>query len=337
VLAVEPRTGACYRSSVSGTTVLVTGGAGFIGSHLCDRLLAGGHRVVAVDDLSTGRRENLTEAIGHGEAFTFTEVDVRTDDVEEVFDDHRPDVVMHLAAQAGVRPSLEDPDHDASVNIMGTLNVLRCAATAGTRKLVYAASGGTLYGEPTSVPVGEPSAEASHPESPYGISKKVVLEYLTFYARQRGLDFTALALGNVYGPRQDPTGEAGVIAIFASSMLAGRNATVFGDGEQTRDYVYVEDTVEAFVAAMDRASGRIVNIGTGLETSVNTLHAMLADIIGVRAAPAFGPQPEGELRRIALDNTLAASALGWSPRIDLPSGLARTVEHLSVLYGASSG
>jgi UDP-glucose 4-epimerase len=322
---------------VSGRTVLVTGGAGFIGSHLCDRLLAGGHRVVALDDLTTGRRENLTDAMGREEAFAFAEVDVRTDEVEEVFNDHRPDVVMHLAAQAGVRPSLEDPDHDASVNVMGTLNVLRCAVTSGARKLVYAASGGTLYGEPTAVPVSEPAADASHPESPYGISKKVVLEYLNFYARQRGLAFTALALGNVYGPRQDPTGEAGVIAIFASSMLAGGTPTVFGDGEQTRDYVYVEDTVEAFVASMDRASGRIVNIGTGLETSVNTLHAMLAEIIGAPSAPRFGPQPEGELRRIALDNSLAASALGWSPRTDLPSGLARTVEHLSALYGASSG
>jgi UDP-glucose 4-epimerase len=317
--------------------VLVTGGAGFIGSHLCDRLLEEGHRVVAVDDLATGRRENLSKAFGRQDTFTFEEIDVRTEGLLDVFNRHRPEVVMHLAAQAGVRPSLEDPDHDASVNIMGTLNVLRSAAASGTRKVVYAASGGTLYGEPTNVPVREPSADGSHPESPYGISKKVVLEYLSFYARQRGLDFTALALGNVYGPRQDPTGEAGVIAIFASSMLAGKTPTIFGDGEQTRDYVYVEDTVEAFAAATDRASGEIVNIGTGLETSVNSLHAMLGDIIGSGPAPAYGPQPEGELRRIALDNTLAGSALAWTPRTDLRSGLARTVEHLSEVYGPSSG
>jgi UDP-glucose 4-epimerase len=316
--------------------VLVTGGAGFIGSHLCDRLLAEGHRVVAVDDLATGRRENLADAFGHGQTFTFEELDVRADDALDVFTDHRPEVVMHLAAQAGVRPSLEDPDHDASVNILGTLNVLRCASAVRSRKVVYAASGGTVYGEPTGVPVREPSADGAHPESPYGISKKVVLEYLSFYAHHRGLDFTALALGNVYGPRQDPTGEAGVIAIFAASMLAGATATVFGDGEQTRDYVYVEDTVDAFVAAMDRASGEMVNIGTGLETSVNTLHTMLADIIGTRSVPAHGPQPEGELRRIALDNTLAASVLDWSPRTDLRSGLARTVEHLGEFYRASS-
>jgi UDP-glucose 4-epimerase len=317
--------------------VLVTGGAGFVGSHLCDRLLAEGRPVVAVDDLATGRRENLADAFGHGEVFTFSELDVRTDDLLDVFSRHRPDVVMHLAAQAGVRPSLQDPDHDASVNIMGTLNVLKCASAVGTRKVVYAASGGTLYGEPKSVPVPESAADGAHPESPYGISKKVALEYLRFYERQHGLDFTALALGNVYGPRQDPTGEAGVIAIFASSMLAGERATIFGDGEQTRDYVYVEDTVEAFAAAMDRASGEIVNIGTGLETSVNDLHAMLAEIVGSPSEPAYGPQPEGELRRIALDNSLAASVLGWSPRTDLSSGLARTVEHLKGRHSGSSG
>jgi UDP-glucose 4-epimerase len=322
---------------MSDRPVLVTGGAGFVGSHLCDRLLAEGHSVVAVDDLATGREVNLADAFEHREAFTFTEMDVRTQGLLEVFTRHRPDVVMHLAAQAGVRPSLEDPDHDASVNVMGTLNVLSCASAVGSRKIVYAASGGTLYGEPASVPVRESAADGAHPESPYGISKKVVLEYLSFYSRQRGLDFTALALGNVYGPRQDPTGEAGVIAIFASSMLAGETPTIFGDGEQTRDYVYVEDTVEAFAAAMDRASGEVVNIGTGLETSVNALYAMLAEIVGSRSEPAYGPQPEGELRRIALDNALAASVLGWSPRTDLSSGLARTVEHLRGLQPASSG
>ena len=321
---------------MSGRAVLVTGGAGFVGSHLCDRLLAEGHRVVAVDDLATGRLENLALALGQGDAFSFMEADVRSPRLLEVFTRHRPEVVMHLAAQAGVRPSLVDPDHDASVNIIGTLNVLRCATAAGSRKVVYAASGGTLYGEPTTVPVREASADGSHPESPYGISKKVVLEYLTFYSRHRGLDSAALALGNVYGPRQDPSSEAGVIAIFASAMLAGRTPTIFGDGEQTRDYVYVEDTVDAFVAAMDRASGEVVNIGTGIETSVNALYAMLSDITGTRSAPNLGPEPEGELRRIALDNTLAASVLEWSPRTDLPTGLARTVELLREDHQASS-
>lgn len=327
---------ACYGASMADRPVLVTGGAGFVGSHLCDRLLAEGHRVVAVDDLATGRRENLAAALGHGGAFTFEETDVRADDLGEVFSRHRPSVVMHLAAQAGVRPSLEDPDHDASVNVMGTLNVLGRASAAGADKVVYAASGGTLYGEPASLPVGEAAADGAHPESPYGISKKVALEYLRFFSRQRGLDFTALALGNVYGPRQDPTGEAGVIAIFGSAMLAGKTPTIFGDGEQTRDYVFVQDTVDAFVAAIGRASGEVVNIGTGVETSVNALHGMLASIIGTTSAPAYGPPLEGELRRIALDNSLAASTLGWSPQTDLPSGLARTVEYLEGLQPASS-
>jgi UDP-glucose 4-epimerase len=321
---------------MNGRPILVTGGAGFVGSHLCDRLLDEGHHVVAVDDLATGRIENLSEAFGHGDAFGFAETDIRTPDLLDVFERHRPDVVMHLAAQAGVRPSLEDPDHDASVNVLGALNVLRCAASVGCRRVVYAASGGTLYGEPTTLPVPETAADGAHPESPYGISKKVVLEYLRFFSRHRGLESVALALGNVYGPRQDPTGEAGVISIFASSMLAGRSPTIFGDGEQTRDYVYVEDTVDAFVAAMDRASGEVVNIGTGVETSVNVLHRMLCEIVEIPPASTYGPQPDGELRRISLDNTRAASLLGWRPRTDLAVGLARTVEHLRTSYSISA-
>ncbi len=191
-------------------------------------------------------------------------------------------MVFHLAAQAGVRPSLDDPVRDAGINVMGTLNVLEAAASVGARKVIYAASGGTLYGEPKRLPAKETTAQGSFPQSPYGISKKIALDYLGFFQRYRGLDFTALALGNVYGPRQDPHGEAGVIAIFASKMLAGQTPTIFGDGNQTRDYVFVDDTVHAFVQAMDRGSGKLVNIGTGLETSVNGLYKQLADIIGFR-------------------------------------------------------
>src|SRR5205807_3513075 len=219
------------------TTILVTGGAGFIGSHLSDRLLAEGHRVIAVDELSTGRIANIGEARCYGKEFTFYNMDVRNEGLRTLFERHRPEVVMHLAAQAGVRPSLEDPTHDASVNIMGTLNVIECAVRAGSRKLVYAASGGTIYGEPRRVPAKETAAAGAHPLSPYGISKKVIDDYLRYYHHARGLDFTALALGNVYGPRQDPTGEAGVIAIFSAGMLEGESPTIFGDGNQTRDYV----------------------------------------------------------------------------------------------------
>jgi UDP-glucose 4-epimerase len=308
-------------------TVAVTGGAGFIGSHLCDRLLIDGHRVIAVDDLATGREENLTDATA-SEGFTFVSMDVREDALADLFRLHRPEVVMHLAAQSGVRPSLADPGHDASVNILGSLNVLRCAAEVGARKVVYAASGGTIYGEPTDLPVKESLADCSHPLSPYGVSKKAVLEYLELYARLRSLDFTALALGNIYGPRQDPRGEAGVISIFAAEMLAGRTPTVFGDGTQTRDYVYVRDTVRAFVLAMERASGHVVNVGTARETSVNQIYQMLANIIGFANEPQYGPQPEGELRRIALDNERARSLLDWQPTIELEDGLEAVVSAL---------
>jgi UDP-glucose 4-epimerase len=216
------------------TTVLVTGGAGFIGSHLCDRLLAEGHRVIAVDDLSTGRIANLGDARGYGKKeFTFFNMDVRAEGLLPLFERHRPEVVMHLAAQSGVRPSLEDPVNDADINVMGMLNLLECCVKSGVRKVVYAASGGTIYGEPKKVPVKESAAAASRPQSPYGISKKLGVDYLSFYQRYRGLEYTALALGNVYGPRQDPHGEAGVIAIFSAKLLAGDVATVFGDGNQT--------------------------------------------------------------------------------------------------------
>jgi UDP-glucose 4-epimerase len=310
------------------TAYLVTGGAGFVGSHLCDRLLAEGHRVVAVDDLSTGRIANLTEARGYGKEFTFFNIDVRGEGIQQLFERHKPEVVMHLAAQAGVRPSLEKPTFDASVNVMGSMNVLDCAVKTGARKIVYAASGGTIYGEPKKVPVKESAAAGSHPLSPYGISKKIVIDYLGFYQRYRGLEFTALALGNVYGPRQDPYGEAGVISIFASKMLAGDAPSIFGDGNQTRDYVFIDDVVHAFALAAERGDGKLINIGTGIETSVNGLYSMLSDITGFQAEPGHGPLPPGELRRCALDVSLAAEALAWKPWTHLEDGLGETVAFL---------
>jgi len=310
------------------TTFLVTGGAGFLGSHVCERLLAEGHRVIAVDDLSTGHIANLGEARGYGKEFTFFNMDVRADGLLSLFERHRPEVVMHLAAQAGVRPSLEDPVHDASVNVMGLLNVLECCVKTGSRKVVYAASGGTLYGDPKKVPVKESAVGQSRPVSPYGISKRVAIDYLAFYERFRGLEFTALALGNVYGPRQDPVGEAGVIAIFAAKMLAGETPTIFGDGNQTRDYVFVDDVVHAFALAVARGGGSLVNIGTGIETSVNHLFESLADITGFSGQPAQGPLPPGEPRRVALDNALAAAVLGWKPWTHLEDGLGETVAFL---------
>jgi UDP-glucose 4-epimerase len=310
------------------TTVLVTGGAGFIGSNLADRLLAEDQRVVAVDDLSTGRIANLGEARGYGKAYTFFNMDVRADGLLPLFERHKPEVVFHLAAQAGVRPSLEDPVLDASVNLMGTLNVIECAIKVGVRKVIYAASGGTIYGEPRRIPAKESAAQGSHPLSPYGISKKAALDYLSFYQRFRGLDYTACALANVYGPRQDPVGEAGVVSIFASKMLTGEAPAIFGDGNQTRDYVFIDDVVHAFVQAIDRGSGKLVNIGTGLETSVNGLYRLLADIIGFDGEPQYGPLPPGELRRIALDISAASSVLAWKPWTHLEDGLAETVAFL---------
>ena len=310
------------------TTILVTGGSGFIGSNLCDRLLAEGHRVIAVDDLSTGRIANITEARGYGKDFTFYNMDVRGEGLRTLFERHRPEVVMHLAAQAGVRPSIEDPAKDASINILGLVNVLEASAHTGVRKVVFASSGGTIYGEPRRLAVKETAVSGSRPLSPYGISKKVSEDYLRFYHRYRGLDFTALALGNVYGPRQDPSGEAGVISIFVGKMLAGEIPTIYGDGNQTRDYVFIDDVIHAFALATDRGSARLINVGTGLETSVNGLFRMLADICGFTGQPLYGPLPPGELRRIALDVSLAEESLGWRPWTHLEDGLKETVAYV---------
>ena len=310
------------------TTVLVTGGAGFIGSHLADRLLAEGMRVIAVDDLSSGRIANLADSRSYGKEYTFFNIDVRSDGLFPLFERHRPEVVFHLAAQSGVRSSVTDPGHDASVNVMGAMNVLESAVRVGVRKVVYAASGGTIYGEPKRVPAKESAAQGSHPTSPYGISKKVVVDYLGFYQRYRGLDYTALALGNVYGPRQDPLGEAGVVAIFAAKMIVGESPTIFGDGNQTRDFVFIDDAVHAFVQSVDRGSGKLVNVATGLETSVNGLYGLLADLTGFAGEPQHEPPPPGELRRIALDISSAASAIAWKPWTHLEDGLAETVAYL---------
>lgn len=308
------------------STFLVTGGAGFIGSHMCDRLLAEDKRVVAVDDLTTGRIANLAEARAYGQQFTFHNMDIRLEELRTIFDRHRPEVVMHLAAQASVPASVEDPVHDAGVNVMGLLNVLECAAATGTRKVVFAASGGTLYGEPSALPVKESARSRARPISPYGISKAIAIDYLSFFERTRGLDFTALALANIYGPRQDPYGEAGVVAIFASRMLGGETPTIHGDGEQTRDFVFVDDTVHAFALAADRGSGGVLNIGTGAETSVNQLYQLMAAAVQFGEPAHHGPPREGDLRRSALDPSAAEKELGWRPWTSLEEGLKATVD-----------
>jgi UDP-glucose 4-epimerase len=310
------------------TTYLVTGAAGFIGSHLCDRLLAEGKRVVGIDDLSQGRIANLVEARSYGGSFTFYTMDIRAEGLQTILERHQPEVVMHLAAQGSVRKSVADPIADAGINVMGLLNLMEGAARAGVRKVVFASSGGTIYGEQRRIPIKETARKGSRPTSPYGVSKKMAEDYLAFFARYRRVDYTALALANVYGPRQDPHGEAGVVAIFAGKMLRGETPTIFGDGNQTRDYVFVDDAVHAFSLAADRGSGQLLNIGTGLETSVNMVYRLLAGVTSFTAPPARGPNPPGELLRNALDAGLAAAELGWKPWTHLEDGLRESVAYM---------
>ncbi len=304
---------------------LVTGGAGFIGSTLVDRLLAGGHTVDAVDDLSAGSLSNLAEARATaGHALTFHHLDIREPAIIELMARRKPEVVFHLAAQADVRVSVARPVFDAEVNVIGTLNVAEGARAAGSHKIVFASSGGTLYGEPDELPVRESAPQ--RPLSPYGVSKKAAADYLAAYRELHGIEFTALALANVYGPRQDPHGEAGVVAIFAGRLLAGETCTIFGTGEQTRDFVYVDDVVDAFARAASKGSGLLMNIGTGIETSVNRLYQAMADAAGGAAGPpTYAPPRTGELARSSLDPGRAAIHLGWEPWTTLEQGTAEVL------------
>jgi len=301
---------------------LVTGGAGFIGSTLVDRLLAEGHAVDVVDDLSTGSLANLAAARAERDAdLRFHHLDIRAPELRRLCERRRPEVVFHLAAQADVRVSVADPLADADVNVMGSLNVLEAARAGGAVKVVFAASGGTLYGEPAARDLPVRESHPHRPLSPYGVSKKVVIDYLAVYRELHQLEYTALALANVYGPRQDPHGEAGVVAIFARRLLGGEPCTIYGTGEQTRDFVYVDDVVDAFVRAASRGSGLVVNIGTGTETTVHQLHATMADAAGrPDAAVVRAPARAGELQRSALDPGRAAIHLGWKPWTSLAEG-----------------
>ena len=307
---------------------LVTGGAGFIGSNLVDRLLAEGHSVDVVDDLSTGSLANLAAARANPyHQLTFHQLDIRTPDVRELIGRRRPDVIFHLAAQADVRISVARPVFDAEINIVGSLQVLEGARAAGTGKVVFASSGGTIYGDPdpSELPVKE--SHPQRPTSPYGVAKKVVGDYLFAYRELHNLEYTALALANVYGPRQDPGGEAGVVAIFAGRLLARQACTVFGDGGQTRDFVYVDDVVDAFARAADRGSGLVINIGTGHETSVNHLYDTMAHQAGVDRPATYAPARSGELRRSSLDPRRAAIHLGWKPWTTLEAGTAGVLDY----------
>ncbi len=304
---------------------LVTGGAGFIGSTLADRLLAEGYEVDVVDDLSTGSLANISEARSRRQGkFTFHRLDVRAGEMSDLIAHRRPDVIFHLAAQADVRVSVNRPAFDAEVNILGSLNVFQGALAAGTSKVVLAGSGGTLYGVPEDVPVRE--GHPQRPVPPYGVAKKAAGDYLHYYREVHGLEYTVLALSNVYGPRQDPHGEAGVVAIFSGRLLKRERPTIFGDGGQTRDFVFVDDVVDGFVRAIEKAGGLTVNIGTGEETSVQQLFDTMARLTGFKDPAHYAAARPGELERSALDPGRAAIHLGWKPWTPLDEGLRRTLD-----------
>ena len=300
-------------------TALVTGGAGFIGSHLVDRLLSSDYRVVIVDNLSTGKLKNLNPAA------TFHHVDITHSSINEVFHREQPDLVFHLAAQASVSVSTKDPIHDSNVNVIGTLHLLEAARRHGTEKFIYSSTGGALYGEPEHNPCTEEHPVA--PMSPYGVSKYVCELYLQLYHRLYQLDYTTLRYGNVYGPRQEPHGEAGVVAIFAQAMLEGKQPQIFGDGNQERDFVYIDDVVDANLLAIDSGGNCAFNIGTGENTSVNRIFESLKGIIHYRWGPEHGPARPGDVYRISLDSSKAVQELGWTPKTSLEDGLNQTVEY----------
>jgi UDP-glucose 4-epimerase len=301
--------------------VLVTGGAGFIGSHIVDRLLAEGHGVCVVDDLSTGFPGNVPKAA------VFKQVDICDAALlQDAFASFKPEVVFHLAAQMDVRRSVREPDFDARVNVLGALNVLRSAVTAGARRIVYAATGGAVYGNPAKMPVSETCLP--DPVSEYGASKLAFEHYLSVYGNRGQIEYAALRFPNVFGPRQRPDGEAGVVAIFTGQMLRGEQARIFGDGKKTRDYVYVSDVVEANIRAMSGPSGVIANLGWGREVTDLQVFEAVAAATGYKKPPVFAPERPGEVQRICLDAGLALKTWGWRPTVTLREGVERVVAHV---------
>jgi len=301
--------------------IMVTGGAGFIGSHVVDALVREGHAVVVVDDLSMGRRDHVHPAA------RFHQVDIRRRDaMEKVFRAERPEVINHHAAQGNLRRSMTEPSFDASVNILGSLVLIELSLAYRIKGFVYVSSGGAVYGEPQRLPVDED--HPIRPMSAYGVSKYSVEQYLDMFRSEQGLDYTILRYANVYGPRQDPRGEAGVVAIFSRQMLAGERPTIFGDGTKTRDYVYVDDIVRAnlLATAQKRAVGRVYNLGLGSEVSDRQIFELVRSSVGVTMEPILTAKRPGEIDRICLDPSRAKAELGWEPSIPLEEGVGRTVE-----------
>ncbi len=306
--------------------ILVTGGAGFIGSHVVDRYVADGHHVAIIDNLSTGFEENINPQA------VFYKVDITDQQaVAEVFEKERPEIVNHHAAQMDVRRSVADPAFDAVTNIVGSIHLIENAVRTNVSKFIYASTGGAVYGEPRYLP-----ADEDHPINPlsqYGISKHTVEHYLQLYQVNDGLTYTVLRYGNVYGPRQNPHGEAGVNAIFAGLMLAGKQPTIFGDGSKTRDYVYVSDVVEANVLALAKGDNDIFNIATGIQTTDQEVFEAIAAATGFTGRPIYGQERKGEIRHSALDITKARRKLGWEPKVPFAEGSRLTVEAVRAQRG----
>jgi UDP-glucose 4-epimerase len=301
--------------------IVVTGGAGFIGSHIVDAFVAGGHEVVVLDSLWShggGRRENIPDGV------SFVHMDIRDDGIQRIFSEFKPEIVCHHAAQHSVAIGSRDPKYDANVNVIGMLNVFEAAVKAGTRKVIFASSAAT-YGDVDQMPVDESSPQ--RPVSPYGITKMVTEHYLRFFKSEHGLDFTALRYGNVYGPRQDPNGEAGVIAIFLGKFLQKQGVRIDWDGEQTRDYVYVGDVVRANVAALTKGSGDIYAIGTGKKTSVNEIYRAMVEVTGFEAPVTHAPRRPGDARDVYFDPAKAQRELGWNANVPLVDGMRKTYEY----------
>ena len=311
------------KDSEGSMRILLTGGAGFIGSHVADQLLARDHEVAIVDDLSSGKRANIAKKA------TFYERDTR-DGCADVFQEFRPDALSHQAAQMDVRRSVREPTFDADVNIIGTLGLLVNCVRYGVEEVVFASTGGAIYGEQREFPA--PEDHPLRPVSPYGVSKLAGESYLFYYHVQYGLPYAALRYANVYGPRQDPHGEAGVVAIFSRNLAAGNASTINGTGEQTRDYVYVEDVARANVLALegDPPPGAY-NVGTGIETSVNELYEVLRRASGRDLPPGYGPAKPGEQLRSFVAPTQAAHTLGWRPEVSLAIGLEETLRFFGAL------
>jgi UDP-glucose 4-epimerase len=314
----------CAGTAGGGMKIIVTGGAGFIGSHVVDRYVAAGHQVVVVDDLSRGHREFVNPAA------RLYAVDVRGPGLAEVFEAEKPEAVNHHAAQSEVRRSVEDPKFDAEINILGTLNVLACCRRFGVQRVIYASSGGAAYGDTPVLPT--PEDHPAHPASPYGISKLCGEQYVACGEALYGIGSVVLRYANVYGPRQSPFGEAGVVAIFSHQLLRAEPVTINGDGRQTRDFVFVEDVAVANLHALEQPNVRgVFNIGTGVETSVLGLFQQLRAAIGRTGEGRHAPPKPGEQRRSVLDCSMAKRSLSWTPDVMLAEGLRRTVEYFGTL------